>query len=168
MGYRTCDKPPKPEDHLHRFTVRNGATTKIALACYYIKGHNPKLHDYIGWPNPDRPDMICQELNNFRLYGLKEKTVDFKEIHLLDEGYNVDAVIKFDDQEKAQYVEASALIDEENDNIVRVKVDTNFPMFEDKPIDMRFTVFVRNNATDMTDAVCHGMLTVLPGSPYQG
>lgn len=166
MGYRFDDNPPKPEDHLHRFPIRNGATARIAFACYYLQGHNPKMHDHIGWPNPDSPDHICQIQSNFKLYGLNEKTIDFQDIHLIDEGYT-DAAIKFDDQDNAQYVDASAWIDPNDDNIVRIKVDTNFPVFEDKPIDMRFTVFVRNDYTDTTDAVCHGMLTVLPGSPYQ-
>lgn len=167
MGYRFCDNPPKPEDHLHRFTVRNGASIKIAFACYYLHGHNPKMHDHIGWPRPDMPDHICQIVSNFKLYGMKDKTIDFQDIHLLDEGYT-DVSIVFDDSDKAQYIDATVAIDEDDDNIVRVKIDTFFPTFEDKPVDMRFTVFVRNNATDMTDAVCHGMLTVLPGSPYQG
>lgn len=166
MGYRFNDNPPKPEDHLHRFAVRNGATAKIAFGCYYLMGHDSKMHDHVGWPSPDNPDHVCQIQSNFRLYGLKEKTVNLQEIHLIEEGYT-ETSIEFDDQENAQYLDASTWIDEDDDNIVRVKIDTDFPMFEDKPIDMRFTVFVRNDEADVTDAVCHGMLTILPGSPYQ-
>jgi len=164
MGYRFDDKPPKPEDHLLKFSVRNGAIMRIAFGCYYLKGHNPKYHDHIGWPNPDKPDMICQELSNMKLFGLKEKTAELEEIHLLEEGYT-ETEVSFEDEEKAQYVTATTQIDPQDDNIVRMKVAANFPTFSDKPIDLRFTIFVKKKNGSAIDAICHAMITVLPGAP---
>ena len=164
MGYRFNDKPPKPEDNLIRFAVRNGATAKIAFACYYLNGHNPKYHDYQGWPNPDHPDMICQELGNFKLFGLKEKTVELEVIHLEEEGYD-EVAVAYEDSEYAQYLVTNATLE---DNIVRIKVMAKLPAFTDKPVDIRFTAFVRNSSESVIDAVCHGMLTILPGPIYPG
>lgn len=165
MGYRFCDNPPKPEDHLHRFAVRNGAIMRVSFACYYLIGHNPKLHDHVGWPSPGHPDAICQQVSNMKLYGLKEKTADLEKIHLLDEGYE-DVAISFEDDELAQNLDCLLWIDEEDDNIIHLNVLANFQTFSDKPIDLRFTVFVKKPDDSAVDAVCHGMITVLPGSPY--
>lgn len=164
MGYRFYDNPPKPEDHLHRFPVRNGAVMRLAFACYYLHGHNPKLHDHIGWPNPDHPDAICQEISNMKLYRMRHKDIELQEIHLLKEGYN-EVAVSFEDEEQAQNLTVNAWIDEDDDNIIRMIVGSKFPTFSDKPVDLRFTVFVKkDNAT--IDAVCHGFITVLPGAPY--
>jgi len=167
MGYRFDDKPLKPEDMIPRFAVRNGATAKIALGCYYLGKHDSKLHDFLGWPNPDHQDMICQELNNFRLFNKKDKTVELEEIHLTEEGYD-EVAIAYEDSEYAQYLITEAAIDEDDDNIIRVKVTANLPEFTDKPIDVRFTVFVRKTSETMIDSVCHGFISVLPGAVYPG
>lgn len=165
MAYRFSDKPPKPEDHLHRFPVRNGAIMRLAFACYYMHGHNPDLHDHLGWPNPDRPDAICQERSNMRLYRMKHKDIELQEIHLLEEGYT-EVAVSFEDEELSQNVSVEAWIDEDDDNIIRMLVETNFPTFSDEPVDLRFTTFIKKGDGSAIDAVCHGMITVLPGSPY--
>jgi hypothetical protein len=165
MGYRYCDKPNKPEDNLKRFTVRNGAIMRMAFGCYYMLGHNPDLHDHIGWPNPDHPDAICQERSNMRLFHLKHKDIELQEIHLTEEGYD-EVAVSFEDEEKSANLEVRAWIDEEEDNIIRMMVGANFPTFSDKPVDLRFTVFVKKSDGSAIDAVCHGFITVLPGAPY--
>ena len=116
MGYRFNDKPPKPEEHLRTFDVRNGAQMRATFGCYYAhKGHDPKVHDYYGWPDPRHPDDICQMLPDFvHPYHNKDKRpLSFQPIHLLN-----------------------------------------------------FTLFVRKADREVSDAVCHGTLTVLPGNPY--
>ena len=165
MGYRFNDNPPKPEDHLRKFAVRNGTIMRIAFGCYYLQGHNPKMHDHIGWPNPDNPDHICQEISNMRLYGLKEKTAELEKIHLIEEGYD-ELAISFEDSDNAQHLETNVWIDPDDDNIVRLTVKADFPTFSDKPIDLRFTVFAKKSDGSAIDSICHGMITVLPGAPY--
>ena len=165
MGYRFSDNPPKPEDHLRRFTVRNGTIMRLAFGCFYLYGHNNKYHDHIGWPNPSSPDHICQDTSNMRLYPFKNKTVSFDEIHLTEEGYD-EAVVAYEDDENLQYLETTAFIDNDNDSVVRMNVAANLPSFEDKPVDLRFTLFVKKEDGSAIDAVCHGIVTVLPGAPY--
>lgn len=170
MGYRFSDNPPKPEDHLRRFPVRNGAVMRLAFACYYMKGHNPDLHDHLGWPNPDYPDTICQERSNMRLFGMKHKTIELEEIDLIEEGYD-SVQVTFEDDEMAQHLSIETWIDEDDPNIVRLLVFAGFPSFSDKPIDVRFTLFVSKSNEEIPsremarDAVCHGVFTILPGNP---
>ena len=167
MGYRFNDNPPKPEDHLYRFAVRNGATARITFGCYYLGKHDPKLHDFIGWPNPDNVDAICQEISNFKLFGKKNKTIELQEIHLAEEGYD-EVAVAYEDSEYAQYLITESHIDEDDDNIIRVKVTANLPEFSDKPIDVKFTVFARKSSETRIDAVCHAIISVLPGPVYPG
>ena len=163
MGYRR-NEPPKPEEHLRRFPVRNGAIMRIAFACYYMSGHDSKMHDHLGWPNPDNPDCICQMVSNLKLYKMKDKTVEFEPIHLIEEGYS-NAIISFETTEDSVWLTADAWIDEEEDNIVKVSIEAGLPEFSDKPKDIRFTVFVIGDDGTAIDAVCHAMMTVLPGPP---
>lgn len=165
MGYRFSDNPPKPEDHLRKFAVRNGATLHVSFGCYYLNNHDPMFHDHIGWPNPSLPDGSCQEISNMRLFPIKHKTVDLEEIHLLEEGYT-DAEVSYEDTEDIDYLTTNAWIDEEDDNIVRMTVATNLPTFDDKPKDYKFTIFVKSEST--IDAVCHAVISVLPGAPSGG
>lgn len=173
MGYRTLDKPPKPEDMLRKYAVRNGAIMRMALGCFYLrKGHNPHFHDYRNWPAPNyHPGEICQQMPprdiiRWRDDPVTGNPVGVDPIHLIEEGYNT-VEIKFDDADIAQYLTAEAWIDEEDDYIVRVKVHANLPLFEDKPKETRFTVFAAKTDGTAIDAVHHGFVTVLPGSPYQ-
>lgn len=165
MGYRFDDKPPKPEDNLYRFAVRNGATAKISFGCYYLGKHDSKLHDYLGWPNPKRVDAICQEISNFRLFGKKNKTIELQEIHLTEEGYD-EVAVAYESSEHAEYLITEAYIDPDDDNIIRVKITAKLPEFTDKPIDVRFTVFAKKSSETQIDAVCHAMVSILPGPIY--
>lgn len=178
MAYRLDSTPPrKPEDILPRFAVRNGATLKLAFRCYYHtpkETHDPHYHDHKNWPAPNyHPGDICQmhpprDIPKFFCHPQMRTMHDFTEIHLLEEGYH-DVVMTFEDTEQDDYLDVTGWIDEEDDNIVRFHINTDFPNFSDKPIDLRFTVFVKKVADDVVtkDAVCHGIITVLPGHPYE-
>ena len=174
MAYRYDDKPPKPEDHLLRFDVRNGAIMRIAFGCFYAQqGHDPKLHDHYGWPHPRTPDNICQIKPVFdwlwHPFPNVDKPIKLEPIHLAEEGYT-DVIVRYEDPEMEQYLETDAWIDEEDDYVVRMTVQANFPTFSDKPKDGRFTIFISSKNADgvetAIDAVCHAFVTVLPGKPY--
>lgn len=164
MGYRFSDKPFNPEDHLPVYAVRNGAVLRVSFACYYLNAHDSKRHDHDGWPNPDNPDHICQLTSNMRFFAYPGKTADLKEIDLPDEGYNVAKVV-FDDGVMYD-VDTTATFDSEDPNIIRITHATHAALSDftdNKPIDRKFTLFVKN-ATN-TDAVCRGVIRVLPGPP---
>ena len=174
MAYRLDNTPPpKPEDMLRRFAVRNGATMRIAFGCYYLsEGHDPDYHDYIHWPAPNyHPGPICQMKPVRDLPRQIRNIADFKPvgldpIHLLEEGYD-EVAVAFDDPDFASNIDIQdCLIDQDDDYIVRLKVLAHFALFEDKPKESRFTVFVRKDDNSAVDAVCHGIMVVLPGSPY--
>ena len=161
MGYRYDDKPPKPEDHLLRLAVRNGATLRAAFGCYYLKHHNPSRHDYAGWPNPHKIDRICQAVGSTKLLKINEDNAVLEKINLSEEGYDT-AIIEFEESDAVQYFSSNrAYFDSMEPNIVRIAVRPNLPDFTDKPVDVRFTLFISN--VDTVDAVCHGMITILPG-----
>lgn len=181
MAYRYDSNPPKkPENMLQKFAVRNGATLKLAFRCYYFKpplGHDPHYHDHINWPAPNYHGDACQmkpPRDEFPyINGIIRRCDDLPPIHLLDEGYQ-DVAVTFEDADQASNITVESWIDEDDDNIVRVHMDTAFPTFSDKPIDLRFTVFVRKTYTDPAtnitrttkDAVAHCFVSVLPGAPY--
>ena len=173
MAYRYNDKPPKPEDMLRRFDVRNGATMKASFGCFYFvpqPGHDPHYHDYINWPAPNYHGEPCQMKTPRDIDPRFPKPVlrtdgDLVPIHLADEGYT-EAAVSFDDDDLAENLTATATIDTDEDHVVKLNVTTDFPTFKDKPIEIRFTVFVKKSSTGVKDAVCHGILVVLPGSPY--
>lgn len=171
MGYR-YGPPPKPEDTLRKFDVRNGAIMRITFGCYYAeRGHDPKVHDYYGWPQPDHPDDICQvqPLPGWHWFPFphSNRPVNMNPIHLLEEGYNSEPKVVFEDPEVAQYLDVTTWIDEMDDNLIHVNIRANFPTFKDQPIETRFTVFIYNDAENVIDAVCHAFVTVLPGAPYE-
>ena len=91
--------------------------------------------------------------------------VNLEQIHLTEEGYT-DVAISIDDDDIAQYLTTEVSIDNVDDYIIRLKVRANLPLFEDKPKETRFTVFVKKSDDSAVDAVCHGIITILPGSPY--
>lgn len=174
MGYRNKEPKKKPEDFLPRFGIRNGATLRTAFACYYFTpadGHDPKYHDHIGWPAPDHPDESCQmKPARYPINGLPRPVLrtkdDLTPINLTDEGY-AKASITFDDPAIAEFITASAYIDETDDHLVNVSIAVDAPTFKDKPIDVRFTVFVSDESESVRDAVCHGILSILPGSSFK-
>lgn len=174
MAYRLDNTPPpKPENMLRRFAVRNGAVMRASFGCYYLsEGHDPDYHDYINWPAPNyHPGDICQmkfprDLPRWIRDISDFKPIDLDPIHLLEEGYS-DVAIAFDDPDFASNVDVmSCTIDEDDDYIVRLKVLAHFTLFEDKPKESRFTLFVKKEDGSTIDAVCHGIMVVLPGSPY--
>ena len=172
MAYRTLDKPIKPEDALRKFAVRNGAIMRVTFGCYYSgHGHDPHYHDYINWPAPNyHPGPICQmpsprDKVRWTDGHVPNQPIHLSPIHLIDEGYD-EVAIAFDDSEIAEYLDANVTIDEETDNYIRMRVHANLPYFEDKPKETRFTVFAKKSDGSAIDAVCHGFVTVLPGSPY--
>ena len=141
MGYRFDDKPAKPEDALRRFIVRNGASLRISFGCWYLEKrpvHKP----------PSESDLTPIELEN--------------------EGYDQFAISFEEGEEATDHMMCEIGIDEsQGGNVIALRIVTNFPTFHDKPKDFRFTVFARQSGNHvMTDAICHGIITVLPGSPY--
>lgn len=166
MGYRFSDKPPKPEDHLRRFDVRNGAIMRMAFMCYYAHvGHDPRLHDHMGWPGPQHPDDICQMLPGYMHPWINKNKmpVSFEPIDLIEEGYT-NAIVSLEDDSYGDDLTAEASIG--TDNVIRMKVNANLPTFSDEPIEVRFTLFItKEDPDEATDAVCHGIIVVLPGSP---
>ena len=174
MSYRYDDKPFNPEDHLRKFDVRNGSKMRLAFGCYYAtNGHDPKVHDFLGWPAPDRPDDVCQispihRFNWWRpLYPRPEIPLKLEPIHLTEEGYTT-CEVKLEDPDMEAHMIVNASIDEDTDNIIRMNVYAGFPTFSDEPKKARFTLFVSKteNMDDTIDAVCHGEIVILPGAPY--
>ena len=183
MAYRTLKERPKPENLLPTFSVRNGATLKLAFRCYYhtpMPTHDPHYHDHLHWPSEDyHPGDICQmhpprDIPKFLCHPIMRTLHDHTPIHLIEEGYS-EVTMTFEDTENDDYLDVTGWIDEEDDNIVRFHINTSFPNFSDKPKDLRFTAFVKKTSTDPVtsvitvtkDAVCHGIITVLPGHPYE-
>ena len=170
MGYRFDDNPPKPEDMLKRFDVRNGAKMRLAFGCYYAHmGHDPKLHDHLGWPSPGHKDDMCQMLPAYASpwamkKGRFERPISFDPINLKDEGYT-EAYVSVEDEEIAADLDINAWIDDDDESIVRMTVLANLPTFSDKPKTARFTLFIKKPDNLAVDAVCHGIITILPGSP---
>lgn len=175
MGYRVNKIPPKPENFLPVYPVRNGATLYADFECYYVDptlGHDPHWHDYLGWPDPHHPDKICQmrpprDRRRWRYDGHIWEKVDRVPIDLLDEGYDREVKIVFDEPD--EHITAKAYIDTELTHLIKLAVSVQMPTFEDKPIDKRFTLFVTRDDEDLyattADAVVRGVLTILPGAP---
>ncbi len=170
MGYR-YGPPPKPENMLHKFDVRNGAIMRMAFGCYYAEnGHNRAFHDYVGWPDPRNPDHICQVKpvydRHWHPFPNSKRPIKMTPIQLLDEGYRYVSV-SFEDEEIAQHIIVTrAEIDSEDQNIVRVSMRADFPVFHDKPLQTRFTVFIADELETTIDAVIHGIVVILPGMTY--
>jgi len=171
MAYRIPEnmKPPAPEDALLRFSVRNGATMRMTFGCYYRgKGHDPHYHDYINWPSHDyHPGPICQMLpprdDMFWRDG-RYGPIHLDPIHLAEEEYT-QLFIEFENEDVAQYLTAELSFNEEEDNYINVKIDASMPFFQGDPQETRFTLFIRKTDDSVTDAVCHGIVSVLPGAP---
>lgn len=166
MGYR-MQNIPKDDMPQRIFDVRNGATMKAAFACYYYRNHDTKLHDHIGWPRPGHPDESCQmfvEPAPWIPSHIAIEPHDLEEIHLTEEGYT-GATIIFEDSTIGNAATATVQIDSEQDHIINLTVTVNLPTFTDEPKETGFTIFAIKNASTR-DAVCHGVLRVLPGSQY--
>lgn len=166
MAYRMNEIPHDIPQRV--FDVRNGATLKVSLACFYYHEHDNDLHDHIGWPSPDHPDAICQEHviepapwipNHIRI-----EEGNLVPIYLIEEGYT-GASVKIEDETIAAASTSTVFIDQEQENIVKMNITVNLPTFTDKPKETGFTVFATKD-DGIRDAVCHGIMKVLPGSQY--
>lgn len=176
MGYRiNNDKPPKPEEQLPRYEVRNGATMVRRFECYYFnpkETHSPHYHDFLGYPAPNYHHDSCQmqpprEVDPRMPDPVLRTSEDLTPINLTDEGYT-SAVVVFDDDENSQYLDASAWFDSDYGYVVNMSVKANFPTFEDEPKEMWFTLFVgiSGESTINYDAVARGIVVILPGAAY--
>lgn len=166
MGYRMNDIPKDIPQRV--FDVRNGATLKVAFACYYYIDHDTKLHDHLGWPNPDSPDNICQQVIEPAPWIPKHIQVEprsLEPIHLVEEGYD-SIVVEIEDEEIAEVSTINASIDTEEDHVIRINITVNLPTFSDKPKTTGITVFAVKGSSGIRDAVCHGLMKVLPGSKF--
>ena len=171
MGYRynrpdINEEPPKPEDELMRFDVRNGAWMKLAFDCRYcMKDVNHPM-----WIFPRYPGdvAVARKSNGSPYYHFDDIAWPYetKPIIFHEEGYDK-VTVALEDSQYAEYIEVEGSIDEINEpNIVRVRFHPNFPTFHDKPIETRFTVFVHGTEDDLINAVCHGILVILPGPNF--
>lgn len=166
MAYRLDDNRPK--DFPQRvFDVRNGATLKIAFGCYYLKHHDARYHDYIGWPSPGWPGMSHQpgSMNDPAPWIPERYTImenELEPIHLADEGFTRFSVV-IDDPDIASSVTTTVDVDEDEDHVIRVKMTVNLPTFTDEPKETGFTVFSSKADSSVNDSVCHGIMKILPG-----
>lgn len=180
MSYRRNNTPPpKPEDNLHRFEVRNGAIIDIAFPCFYIDVvpvHDSHYHDHVGWPSPHHPGHSCQRLPHIpaQYHAGDFEYFDLDNPHPIPltsnyEGYT-DAYVVLDNPIDGLTV--SAWLDEDEGNVVRMRAKAAVATFEDKPKDCRFTLFIHAPARtydgkaeqERIDEVFHGMITILPGA----
>lgn len=175
MGYRynipldKNDEPIKPENMLLRFDVRNGAVMRVAFDCRYCT----KDIDHPFWLFPRYPGdtAVARRSNGYPYYRWRDVRWPYENtpIDLTDDNEfspGAQVIIEFEDNApvEAGYIKWYGMVDSEDTNIIRIGVKTNFPVFSDKPIENRFTVFICNPDNEyMSDAVCHGILVVLPG-----
>ena len=173
MGYRynipvdVNQEPPSAEDMLPRFEIRNGAILRIAFKCYYaIHEHDHPLYVY---PHIAGDVALCRDQNHHPYYSLSKvkSPMKYEPIDLLsrDEDYSPNASVLIEEDDGFITID-SAYIDSSESNMIRISMNVQYPEFHDEPIEKRFTVFV--NSYDMTriDAVCHGIIVVLPGTPF--
>ena len=201
MTYRLQEKPkPKPRRTIvetatpSKIYVHNGTIAHLAFPCWYqevhhpipIKPHRRDIHDHIGWPEPTRPDRICQVW----VPGYKEpsigigfenprrihprKMIDLKgivPIHLLREGYTSFEVAldASDDVPDSSRLEISAYVQEHEDWVVRVDVFAHDEKALKKPMKYKMTVFALAADTDdhplaRKDIVALTDLIILPSS----
>jgi len=187
MGYRTIDRPPaKPEDFLPIFDMYNNEDKTWAIPCFYfnvekpIDWHDHMMHDFLGWPNPRKPDHICQALPDYGAYTFSPGTVwnyiDMNKaipIHLSSEyeGYD-SAYIAFDekdesgndiDQEALANIGASAQIRTTEDWIVDLSFSPRIEPFAGKPKEFIFNAYLaRGNSVDH---LLRAKLVLMPGWP---
>jgi len=180
MAYRLDNTPPpKPENRLPRFEVRNGAILDIAFPCYYldvVTAHDSNYHDHLGYPVPNYHNPSCQFVDGIPLYehAGEWEHVDFNNPHPIDlssdyEGYT-DAYVVMD--ESVDGLTASASFDADETNVIYMRVKANLEFFKDKPKEYRFTLFIHAPARtyqgkaekEKIDQVIRGMIVVLPGN----
>ena len=188
MGYRFEHKPPvKPDDTLPVFEVYNGAPMTWSFPCFYFEVEKPldwhdyKLHDHIGWPNPDSFDQICQAVPDYYepfspnavwKYFDMDKAI---KIHLLSdyENYQPAGSVVFDTVDRngdtidLTGVSAQLSIRQApEDWIVDIEFDPSIAAFADKPKEFLFNSYVKSG--DRIDLFLRGKLAVLPGPASSG
>ena len=168
MAYRNDIPPaPDPDDLLPRFFVRNGATMKVTFGCYYAgRGHDPHTHDYMNWPAANAvPEGACQMVPPRDMVRWSDGLVagspaHLEPIHLLEEGFNDLATI-FDDEDYQSAFDPATDFSEMQDNYIVLTLWANIASFTGKPKEFKFTVYA--SSQDKIDAVCRGILVILPG-----
>jgi hypothetical protein len=122
-----------------------------------IKPHNKYLHDHLGWPEPARPDHICQVWVPFKpepCLGIDaelprhfhpRRFIDLKgivPIHLIREGYTSFEVsfAASDQMPKGEDILVDAYANEREDWVVRVNLDVNDRNAVKKPMKYKMTV----------------------------
>lgn len=182
MGYRFSDMPPrKPEDFLPVFDMFNNEKRVWSIPCFYfdvekpIDWHDYKLHDHLGWPNPDVPGHICQALPDYGKYSFSPASVwhyvdmdNAIPIHLSSEyeGYTTVSVVFDTVDEEGESVSTSGItaqgsIRSEEDWIVDLTFDITIAHFAGKPKEYLFNVYIAGD--DRKDLLVRGKLVVLPG-----
>lgn len=181
MSYRHLHKPPSPEQMLPRYPVRNGATLRLTFDCFYFDpghAHDWHYHDHVNWPAPgykhgDACQMAFPRDVDPRIPGhaVVVSSDDYTPINLPEEGYS-EIQLVFEDTSHSSHITWTARIDTDGDgpNVVKFVIGVNFPTFSDNPVDLKFTAFIKGTDSEtgdaMCDALCHGILSVLPGAPY--
>jgi hypothetical protein len=89
-------------------------------------------------------------------------------IDLLNEEYNEELIVAFDHPD--ELIMAQAWVDDELPYLIKMVISPQLPMFEDKPIEKRFTLFARRSVEGsqdqyLQDAVVRAKLVILPGAP---
>lgn len=180
MAYRIDNTPPpKPENMLPKFEMRNGAIIDIAFPCFYldvITAHDSHYHDHVGWPAPNYPGQACQYIDGvpFHEHANEFERIDFTHPHPINltseyEGYT-DTYVVLD--EDVQGLTLSTEFDDDEPNVIHLRVKALLDFFEDKPKEYRFTVFVHAPARtyedkqwpERIDQVIRGVIAVLPGN----
>lgn len=177
MGYRynipvdENGEPPKPEDHLMRFDVRNGAVMKLTLDCRYCTKDID--HPFWIWPRYPGDSAVARKSDGYPWYKFRDIRWPYENTPIIlnsDEEFGDSAYvgIMFEDNAPldAEYIHWRGWVDPDTPNLIKILVKTDFPVFEDKPIENNFTIFIaRRDDEYMVDAVLHGTLVILPGRP---
>lgn len=193
-SYRIDQPKPKPkhrsmQDLATPGTVlaHNGQSVDLAIPCYYMEIHPPVparphdriRHDMLGWPWPNKPDQCCQEWDFDRHCCRRtphmkccpprcEHFLDMRKlipIHLIDEGYeSVDVFVLDGEKNRPEGITAVGEIDEEYDNIIRIKfdimIDSLFVPSDGKAV-YHYSVYV-SDAKGTNDLAAIGNLIVYP------
>jgi hypothetical protein len=153
--------------------IQNGTSATFAFPCFYYLADMPQrpmfhrrdVHDYLGWPSPSHPGHACQvDVVNWQeaVWPIGcEDLVDLEKlmpIHLLAEGYDAQAEVLLGSDE----ITATAVIDSEQDHVVRVSVSAELAAANESGLDFLYTLRVNNPAAGRKDVVAKGKIVVMP------
>ena len=158
--------------------VHQGTTAHMALPCFYqemrrplpARPHDRMLHDTLGWPTPEHPDHVCQDWDfdhgccrltpHTRFCPPScERFVDLGRlypIHLTEEGYDGVEV-----EQQTELVTVTGSIDEKQDWVVRLVIESKVDMGVTKPQRTSVAVYV-TRGDDVRDLVSLVKVVVLP------